>query len=145
MFVSELSLLSLSATSLAPSVAISFTPCLSELNTTRLCRVEVELYKCKIAFFASNHEEAIKNYNEALQINPEFSIILNDRGNAKHQLGQYEAAIKDYDKALKIKPNSFICNSNLGFISFKLKKFTNAIQFYKKALLNYPDKYRFIK
>ena len=29
-----------------------------------------------------NYEEAIKNYNEALQINPEFSIVLNDRGNA---------------------------------------------------------------
>ena len=60
-FVSEVNLLSLSATIFAPSTAICFTPSLSWRNTTRRCKVEVELYKCKMAFLVPCNDSMVRS------------------------------------------------------------------------------------
>jgi len=37
-----------------------------------------------------HHEAAIRDYSEAIQLNPEFAAAYNNRGNAYRLLGQYE-------------------------------------------------------
>ena len=51
------------------------------------------------------YEEAIKDCDKAIEINPNYAKAYNNRGFAKADLQQYEEAIKDYDKAIEINPN----------------------------------------
>ena len=50
-------------------------------------------------------EEAIKDYNEAICLNPKFAKAYNNRGNAKYKLTQYEEALKDLNEAIRLNPN----------------------------------------
>jgi tetratricopeptide (TPR) repeat protein len=47
-------------------------------------------------------KKAIKDYDLALEINPNNAEIYINRGFAKYKLGLEEDAIKDYDYAIKI-------------------------------------------
>ena len=60
------------------------------------------------------YEEAIKEYNQAIELNPNFAEAYNNRGNAKHELRRYEEAIKDYDQAIELNPNFAEAHNNRG-------------------------------
>ena len=46
--------------------------------------------------------EAIKNFDNAIKVNPKDYMIWFFRGNCKYELGQYEQAVKDFDEALQL-------------------------------------------
>jgi len=49
------------------------------------------------------YDRAIKNYDEALQLEPNNGLYLKNRGNAFRIAGKYAQAIADYRKALTLK------------------------------------------
>ena len=51
------------------------------------------------------HEEAIKDFDNAIKLAPQNADAYNNRGNAKFELGHNEEAIKDFDKAIELKPD----------------------------------------
>ena len=51
------------------------------------------------------YEEAIKDYNKAIDLNPDIVKHIITEGISKANLGKYEEAIKDYDKAIELNPN----------------------------------------
>ena len=70
--------------------------------------------------YAKDYNGAIKLYDEAIQLNPNFAEAYIGR-NVYRNLGQYERAIQDYDKAIELNPNLAeahqnrgICYKNLG-------------------------------
>ena len=69
-------------------------------------------------------EEAIKWYDKALEIKPDFVDALYNKGLALYDLGKPEEAIKWYDKALEIKPDfvDALYNKGLALDSLKKKK-----------------------
>ena len=46
------------------------------------------------------YEDAIKDYNRAIELNPNEPFNWNNRGNSFKNLKRYEEAIKDYNKAI---------------------------------------------
>lgn len=56
---------------------------------------------------------AIDDYTAALQINPNFSLAYNNRGNARSRLKDYQGAINDFTQAIQINRNW----GNLGIAS----------------------------
>ncbi len=50
------------------------------------------------------YDQAISDYNKALEINPRFAKAYNNRGLAYKKKGKYDQAISDYNKALEINP-----------------------------------------
>ncbi|MGF1486010.1 MAG: tetratricopeptide repeat protein [Prochloraceae cyanobacterium] len=52
-----------------------------------------------------NYNEAVKDFNRALQIKPDSHEAWWNRGNTLCFLEEYTEAIFSYDKALKINPN----------------------------------------
>jgi tetratricopeptide (TPR) repeat protein len=48
---------------------------------------------------------AIREYDEAIRLNPDFAEAFNSRGTAYHAKGQYNRAIRDYDEAIRLKPD----------------------------------------
>ena len=51
------------------------------------------------------YDNAIIDYDTAIQLKPDDAIAYYNRGIAKFNLGQYIAAISNYDEALRLKPD----------------------------------------
>lgn len=51
-----------------------------------------------------NFQGAIKLYNEAIQLKPDFSWAYNNRGIVYYNLGKYQQAIADCSKAIELNP-----------------------------------------
>ena len=71
------------------------------------------------AYQSGNFSEAIKNYNKAIEINPDYADAYYNRGNAKGALGNMQGAIEDFNKALQLNPNDFKAQ--------KAKEFTQSL------------------
>ncbi|MEO0967582.1 MAG: tetratricopeptide repeat protein [Cyanobacteria bacterium J06639_18] len=52
------------------------------------------------------HQLAVKDYNQAIAIKPDYADAYINRGIAYSGLGQYEMAVKDYIKAISITPEN---------------------------------------
>ena len=53
----------------------------------------------------NEYDSAIKDYDEAIRLKPDYAEAYNSRGNAKSAKGDYDGAIKDYDEAIRLKPD----------------------------------------
>lgn len=89
-------------------------------------------------------DESIKEYEEALKINPQTIQSLINLGNVFYAKGWYDRAIQTYFKALEIDPNSVDALNNLANAYYQKRIFDKAIENYKKAISinsNYIDAY----
>ncbi|MCJ7542625.1 MAG: tetratricopeptide repeat protein, partial [Desulfobacterales bacterium] len=48
------------------------------------------------------YDQAISNFNKALEINPKLAVVYYNRGLAFDNKGQYDQAISDYTKAIEL-------------------------------------------
>jgi tetratricopeptide (TPR) repeat protein len=58
------------------------------------------------------YNEAIEYYDRALEVDPNYVNVLNDKSNALYYLGKYNEAIKYYDRALEVDPQHVNALSN---------------------------------
>lgn len=61
------------------------------------------------------YDQAIKDYNKAIEIDPGNAVAYINRGFAYRNKGQYDQAIKDYTKAIEIDPGNADAYYNRGF------------------------------
>jgi tetratricopeptide (TPR) repeat protein len=87
-----------------------------------------------------NYQEAINNFNKALQIDSNFSAAYVNRSNTYFEQKEYGKALIDIDLAIKLDPNNSIPYNNKGLILKFQNKFTEAIVNYDKAI-NLDKKY----
>ena len=57
-------------------------------------------------YVLGQYEEAINDYDKAIELRPDYAPVYKNRGNAKAELGRYEEAITDFDKAIKLEPDN---------------------------------------
>ena len=55
--------------------------------------------------FLGRHSEAVKDYDLAILMNPDYADAYAGRGISKINLGQYASAINDLESARKLKPD----------------------------------------
>jgi len=85
-------------------------------------------------FKAGNLDQAITDYNRALEINPRDAEAYNNRGIAYDDKSQHDQAITDFNRALKINPRLAGAYNNRGF-AYDLKgQYDQAITDYTMAL-----------
>ena len=80
-------------------------------------------------------DDAIKNYNTALKIDPDYVKAYYNLGNALAQKGDAEASIYNYRKALQLNPDFFEAYYNIGRILSNQGKTGEAIHNYREALI----------
>ncbi len=91
--------------------------------------------KAQDKFELADYEEAIIDYNKALELSPtEICLVYSMRGNAKRNLGDFDGAISDQNKALDFDPLYADGYFNRGIAKFKKGDFDGAIQDYSKVL-----------
>ena len=80
------------------------------------------------------YDEAIKDYDKAIELNSEVAVIYNNRGNAKNELDQYIEAIKDFDRAIELDPKHDLAYYNRGNTKDELELHEEAIKDYDKVI-----------
>jgi tetratricopeptide (TPR) repeat protein len=73
------------------------------------------------------HEAAIQNFDDAIQLNADESFFYNQRGTSYQALGQYEAAIKDYDEAIRLNGEDVNAYYRRGASHYSLEDFSAAV------------------
>ncbi len=84
-------------------------------------------------------DEAIKQYQTALQIKPDYADAHNNLGNVLFQTGRVDEAIAHYQTALQIKPDDAEAHNNLGTALFQKGRVDEAIAHCQAALQIKPD------
>ena len=77
---------------------------------------------------AGYDKEAIEDYNQAIEKNPNDATAYLNRGVARHRLGDASAAIRDYEQALKLDPNSAVLHSNLSYAYYERQNYDKALE-----------------
>ena len=91
-------------------------------------------------YHLGNYEAAIKDFDKAIALNPQFAPYYYNRGLAKGDLGYYEEAIKDFDKAIELNPQYAEAYFKRGNAKIALGNYAEAIKDYNKAIaLNTQD------
>ena len=85
------------------------------------------------------YEEALVDYNRAIEINPHLFYAYYSRGEVKSTLGDYKAAIVDYDKVIEISDEVFHTYFLRGFAYLMLGDYKAAIVDYDKAIKVDPE------
>ena len=73
------------------------------------------------------HEAAIQNFDEAIQLDEERSWVYKQRGASYKALGQYEAAITDYNEAIRLNGEDVNAYYNRGVSQYALQDYAVAI------------------
>ncbi len=89
--------------------------------------------------YAKDYNGAIRLYNEALQLKPNFVMAYNNRGTAYNNLSQYDRALADLDAAIELKPDFAEAYNNRGFAYNHLNQNERAIADYSTAIELKPD------
>ena len=110
---------------------------LKDKNDTNLKARNYEYFfnRAQDKFELADYEEAILDYNKALELSPtEICLVYSMRGNAKRNLGDFDGAISDQNKALDFDPLYADGYFNRGIAKFKKGDFDGAIQDYSQVL-----------
>ena len=89
-------------------------------------------------YYAKDYDGAIKLFDEALELKPDYAEVYDNRGTCYADLGQHERAIEDFDKAIALNPN-FLVYNNRGCSYFNLEQYEQATQDLDKAIQLMPD------
>ena len=84
-------------------------------------------------------EEAIKNFQIALRMNPLSVKALNNLGNAYAEKGQYLTATNYFNKALEQSTTKEDIHVNMGNMYIKMDQFDKAIHHFNSVLTELPD------
>ena len=87
-----------------------------------------------IKFKQGDYVGAITDFDEAIQLKPDYAEAYNNRGLAKHELGDHAAALVDFDKAIQLKPGLSVAYNNRALANQALGELHAAITDYDKAI-----------
>jgi tetratricopeptide (TPR) repeat protein len=84
-------------------------------------------------------DEAIRQYQEAIRLKPDYADAHYNLGNALFKYGRIDEAIGEYQEAIRLNPNDADLYNNLGFALDKQGRADAAINEYQEAIRLKPD------
>jgi tetratricopeptide (TPR) repeat protein len=114
------------------------------LNPQISRRQHYQNYLGVILDHSGRHEEAIKTFQQAISLDPNFATAYNNLGIAHRHQGNYEQSIAAYQKAITIDPKYVRAHHNLGMAYRHQGDYEQAIAAYKKVISidpNHPSIY----
>jgi Tfp pilus assembly protein PilF len=87
--------------------------------------------------------DALRNFQEAVRLNPNMFQAQNGLGLAYYVIGDYEKALVHLQKALELKPDYSEVMNSIGRVHMAQNRFREAIPWFRKALENVflPERY----
>jgi serine/threonine protein kinase/tetratricopeptide (TPR) repeat protein len=87
----------------------------------------------------NDYQSAIRDYTEAIRLDPNDSAAYNNRGNAYRTLQQYDNALSDYNEAIRLKPDNVFAHNGRGNVYEDTGQYDKAISDYSEAIRLKPD------
>ncbi|HTY08700.1 MAG TPA: FlgO family outer membrane protein, partial [Candidatus Edwardsbacteria bacterium] len=91
-----------------------------------------------IAFLQQDYGAALKDYQLAQSIDPNYAEARNNAGNAYLAQQQYDSAEACYREAIALKPEFAEAYNNLGYVMLQLKRYDEAVEQFRQALGRKP-------
>ncbi len=114
--------------------------CLAALGESRRLSLVDACYSRGVSRYQQgDYQAAILDFNQAIQLNPQWADAFYNRGLAYGKVGQYQKAIEDYSAVLQINPNSAAVYWNRANAYSKLEQYEQAIADYDLALKLNPN------
>jgi spermidine synthase len=117
---------------------------IESFNRSLVLGADVEVHS-KLAFALlrrSKIDDAIRHYEEALQLRPFHKKALANLGRAWLQQGEFEKAVDSLQEALRWEPGLADAHSNLGAAYAQMKYYGKAIPHFEEALRLKPELWR---
>ena len=90
-------------------------------------------------FDATEVDEKLRFYSEAIRLKPDYADALINRGNARRDKGDTDDAIQDYNEAIRLKPDFAEAFNNRGVARHTEGGFDDALQDFNEAIRLDPD------
>jgi tetratricopeptide (TPR) repeat protein len=90
-------------------------------------------------YIKSDNKNAIKDFDKAIALIPDFAEAYNDRGLCFIYEGDMDRAISDFDRAIQLKTNFYIAYCNRGTAYKSEYKIDQAFKDYSQTILLKPD------
>ena len=111
-------------------------------DSIKLWSKELELYNNFIAYFnradayliRGNYNNAIKDIDMAIILNPKDELAYYNRGLAYERLGDYDKAMNNYNMAINLNPRFEYAYNIRGILNYKIENYEQAIQDFNKAI-----------
>ena len=84
-------------------------------------------------------EPALRDFDKALTLKPNFSQAYADRGMAYNDLQQYDRALQDFTEAIRLRPGNAVFHLRRAAAYSGLKQYGKAIQDDTEAIRLQPD------
>ncbi len=107
-------------------------------NTRRLSASELS-QQGMAALISNDNTGALQAYSNALELDPENTANLTNRGIVYARLGDHKKAVEDYSQALKNDKKDHRIYYNRGIAYYNLKEYQKALRDFNQALLLKPD------
>lgn len=85
------------------------------------------------------YPEARKDYDDAIDLNPDEPAFYNNRGYLLTRMQLYAEAITDLDKAIELAPDLAFAYNNRGFANIKLGRLAEGLRDVEKSILLDPE------
>ena len=85
-------------------------------------------------FADGKYEEAVSEYTQYIEYNPDDVKSIYNRGRAYEELGQYDESLSDYEKALEIDPRNMNALMSIGKFHFRNQNYGDAAFYFDKAI-----------
>ena len=86
------------------------------------------------AHISQQYEKAIQLYDEAIGVNPNYSLAYSNKGISLDELGRKNEAIKCYDRAITINPRFVDAYVNKGTVLNEMGNNIDSIKCYDQAI-----------
>jgi lipoprotein NlpI len=90
-------------------------------------------------FDASDVDEKIRLYNNAIELKPDYYNAFNNRGNARYSKRDVEGALQDFDMAILLKPKFANTYNNRAIVRKAKGDLVGALEDYNEAIRLRPD------
>jgi tetratricopeptide (TPR) repeat protein len=91
-----------------------------------------------IAFYKQDYGAALRDYQLAQNIDPNYAEARNNAGNVYLAQQQYDSAMAEYRAAIELKPDFAEAYNNLGYVLLQLKRYDEAAEQFRQALGRKP-------
>ena len=79
-------------------------------------------------------DQALENYELAIDADPEYAMAWNNRGWASYLLGNYDVAMESLEKALELDPQNAYAYNNRGLVYLKWGQAEQAMADFQQAI-----------